>query len=243
MPFNATASPSPRPPDTGLAKHHRINTIRVILSSALLTFLTASCAQSHDPAAQGNHSSGNATSSTSTANKKSMETTHQNASTATPHITAEDISTRMLGLIASIKTAGDLSANKLETATGLKVYVNPDNPGKFAAGAKITDTWFVNIKVIKGSTAGTSSRLMFSFDDQTNSNADMAAVCQVDFDAYAKRLTELGFQSTPYHGEHNRLIHWNFTRDKVALQISIRGESNDKVNHKCVSMIVADIQE
>ncbi len=238
MQYSAIASSSS---NAESAKHRRMNTIRLVFASALLAMLTTSCAQSRDAPAQGNNSSGTASSSTSIANKKSMETNHQNASPEVPQMTAEEISRRMLDLIGRIKTAEDISAKNLEIATGLKVYVNADNLSKYATGAKITDTWFVNIKVISGSKDGKASRLIFSFDDQTHSGADMTSICKVDFDAYKKRLTEFGFQSEPYYGEHNRLIYWNFSRGKVELQISIRGESDENVKHDCVSMIVIDV--
>ncbi|MFZ6732907.1 hypothetical protein ACO0LG_13365 [Undibacterium sp. Ji42W] len=238
MQYSAIASSSA---NAEPAKHLRLNAIRLVFASTLLAMLTTSCAQSPDALAQGNGSSGTASSSTSIANKKSMETNHQNASPEVPQMTAEEISKRMLDLMGKIKTAEDISAKNLEIATGLKVYVNADNPDKYAVGAKITDTWFFNIKVISGSKGGKSSRLIFSFDDQTHSDADMTPICKVDFDAYLKRLTELGFQSEPYYGEHNRLIYWNFSRGKVELQISLCGESNEKATHKCVSMIVIDV--
>ena len=240
---SSTIASSSYPPQKNAesAKHRRMNTIRKVFASALLTLLTTSCTQSPGALTQRNSSSGTASSSTSIANKKSMETNHQNACPEVPQMNAEEVSKRMLDLIGKIKTAEDISAKNLEIATGLKVYVNADNPGKYATGAKITDTWFFNIKVISGSKDGKASRLIFSFDDQTHSGADMTSICKVDFDAYKKRLTEFGFQSEPYYGEHNRLIYWNFSRGKVELQISIRGESDENVKHNCVSMIVIDV--
>ncbi|MBI3730407.1 MAG: hypothetical protein HY254_19025 [Burkholderiales bacterium] len=241
MQSSTIASSSSHPPNAELAKHRRINTFRIVFASALITLLTTSCAQSPGALAQGNSSSVTASSSTSIANKKPMETNQQNASPDIPQMTAEEISKRMLDLIGKIKTAEDISAKNLEIATGLKVYFDPVNSKEYGTGAKITDTWFFNITVISSNKEGKPSRLIFSFDDQTHSDADMTAICQVDFDAYAKRLTELGFESKPYYGEHNRLIYWNFSRGKVELQISIRGESDKKVTHNCVSMIVIDV--
>lgn len=170
-----------------------------------------------------------------------METSHQNVSPEVPQMSAEEISKRMLDLIGKIKTAEDISAKNLEMATGLKVYFDTANSREYGTGAKITDIWFFNISVISSDKEDKPSRLIFSFDDQTHSDADMTAICQIDFDAYAKRLTESGFQSEPYYGEHNRLIYWNFSRGKVRLQISIRGESKEKAMHNCVSMIVIDV--
>ena len=211
------------------------NTISMVLSSLLLTVLTTACAQNHDVPVQ--HSSDTASSSTSHANKPPMETTQNNTTPAAPRMTAEEISHRMLDLIANLKTADDISAKNLETIFGLKVYQHAKKTNQYETGAKITDTWSFSITVISGVKEGKPSQLSFSFDDQTDSSASMTEICQVDFDAYAKRLAELGFESKPYHGEHNRLISWYFTRGKVSLHIYIRGENGEKVTHHCVSMI------
>lgn len=184
---------------------------------------------------------GTPSSSTSIKDKKPMDTKQQTAKAAVPVMSAEEISHRMLDLIANLKTADYISFKNLEIATGLKVYQDADNPNRYMTGAKITDTWFFNITVISGVTTGERSRLIFSFDDQTDSSASMTPICQVDFNAYKKRLTELGFQSKPYYAEHNRLISWDFTRDKVYIGISIRGENKEKVSHDCVSMIELSI--
>lgn len=166
-----------------------------------------------------------------------METSDQNASSNVTHMTAEDISKRMLDLIGKIKTAEDFSAKNLEITTGLKVYFDQVNPKEYGTGAKITDTWFFNITVISGIKEGERSRLLFSFDDQTHSHADMTPICKVDFEAYTKRLDELGFQRKPVYGEHGRLSTWRFSRDEIVIQVDIRGESKEKPDHDCVSMI------
>jgi hypothetical protein len=219
------------------AKHRRMNTPRLVFASALLAMLTTSCAQSRDAPAQGNNSSGTVSSSTSIANKESMETNYQNASPEVPQMTAEEISRRMLDLIGKIKTAEDFSAKNLEMATGLKVYFDPINSREYGTGAKITDTWFFNITVILGSKDSERSRLLFTFDDQTHSHADMTPICKIDFVAYAKRLNEFGFQQKPVYGEHGRLGTWRFSRDEIVIHMDIRGESKERPNHDCVSMI------
>lgn len=237
MQSSTIASSSSHPPNAESAKHRRINTLRIVFASVILTLLTTSCAQSHDAQAHGNSSSGTTSSSTSIANKKPMETTNQNASPEVPQMTAEEVSKRMLDLIGKIKTAEDISAKNLEIATGLKVYFDPVNSKEYGTGAKITDTWFFNITVISGSKDGERSRLLFSFDDQTHSHAAMTPICKVDFDAYAKRLNEFGFQRQPVYGEHGRLSSWRFSRDEIVIHVDIRGESKEKPNHDCVSMI------
>jgi|GEM_PF-777695 len=222
-------------------RRSRIKVVRKIFSTALLTFLATSCAQGLGPLAHEKNSSNTSSPATSIVNTKSMENTPQKAAPVIPQMAAEEASRRMLDLLGNIKTAEDFSAKNLEAAMGLKVYLDDKNPRKYGVGAKITDTWFFNISVILNKEDSKRGRLIFSFDDQTHSDADMTPVCQVDFDAYSKRLTELGFQSEPYYGEHNRLVFWNFSRENIHLQISFHGESMAKVKHNCVSMLVVDV--
>ncbi|MFZ6872435.1 hypothetical protein ACO0LF_10245 [Undibacterium sp. Di27W] len=222
-------------------KHSRIKFMRTVFSAALVSFLTASCAQDSHSLMPEKSASGTATSTTSIAHNKPMENTPQNAAPVIPQMTAEEASKRMLDLIGNIKTAEDFSAEKLGKAMGLKVYLDDENPRKYGVGAKITDDWFFNISVILSKEDSKLGRLIFSFDDQTHNYADMTPVCQVDLDAYKKRLAELGFQSEAYYGEHNRLIYWNFSRDNIDLQISFNGESMEKVKHSCVSILVVDV--
>ncbi|MFZ6638701.1 hypothetical protein ACO0LL_03120 [Undibacterium sp. TC4M20W] len=220
-----------------MAKHLRISTSRLVFALVLITMLSTFCAQSRGALAEGNNSSGTYSSSTSIANKKFMDISHQSVSPEVPQMTAEEINKRMLDLIGKIKTAEDISAKNLEIATGLKVYFDPANSREYGTGAKITDTWFFNITVISGSKDGERSRLLFSFDDQTHSHADMTTICKIDFEAYAKRLNELGFQQKPVYGEHGRRVTWIFSRDEIVIHMDIRGESKEKPDHDCVSMI------
>lgn len=209
------------------------------LVSALLALSAASCTHT------GHNTPGPAispplmtSSFPSSASEQPMQTTQQNASTNTMPMTAEEIGKRVLDLINTIKDASDISPENIERATGLKINVNPENPNEYGAGGKITDTWFYNIGGSSNSKSGKSNRLTFSFDDQTNNYADMTPICNMDFEAYSKRLNEIGFQSSPVRGEHNRLSYWNFSRGEITVQVYIRGESNEKVNHDCVSMMI-----
>ncbi|PXX43849.1 hypothetical protein [Undibacterium pigrum] len=241
MQSKVIASSSLPVPGAAQVKRSRIKIVRKFFSTALLTFLAASSSQAFDSLTHEKKPSNTSSPATSVVTNKSMENTHPNAAPVIPQMTAEEASRRMLDLLGNIKTAEGFSAKNLEAAMGLKVYLDDKNPRKYGVGAKITDTWFFNISVILNKDDSKRGRLIFSFDDQTHSAADMTPVCQVDFDAYSKRLTELGFQSEPYYGEHNRLVFWNFSRDNIHLQISFQGESMAKVQHNCVSMLVVDV--
>jgi hypothetical protein len=223
--------------DTERAK--RLSKLRFLSASFVL--LAASCAHtSHDPPGPGPAIAppSMATSSPSSASEQPMQTTQQNPSSNTAPMTAEEIGKRVLDLINTIKNASDISPENVEHATGLKINVNPENPSEYGAGGKITETWFYNLGGRSDIKGGKPNRLTFSFDDQTNNHADMTPVCSLDFDAYSKRLNEIGYQSSPVRGEHNRLSYWNFSRGDITVQVYVRGESSEKVNHDCVSMMI-----
>jgi hypothetical protein len=159
-------------------------------------------------------------------------------STTMTSISAEDISKRVLKLVASVTNAEDISPENIERITGLKIDVSQSNPNEYGTGGKITDTWFYNLGALSNNKGSKPDRVMFSFDDQTNNYADMTPVCSLDFNAYSKQLTEDGYAAKPVHGEHDRISYWDFSRGKVSVQVYVRGESDEKVDHDCVSKLI-----
>jgi len=156
----------------------------------------------------------------------------------TASMTAEDIGGRVLKLIGSVRSADDLAPAHVEQMTGIKVEFNPDDRNEYGFGGKLTDVWSYNLVSLTEADGSKPNRLMFSFDDQTHANADMAPVCQVDFDAYAKALAAEGFKSAPAHGEHERVLYWDFSRGGVSVQVYVQGESANAASHACVSKVI-----
>lgn len=155
-----------------------------------------------------------------------------------PPATAEDIGHRVLTLVDHVRSAEDISPARIEQLTGVKVEFNPDNSNEYGFSGQLTDAWAYNLVSLPESDGSKPSRLMFSFDDESRSNADMAPICALDFDDYAATLRAAGFEATPAYGKHNRIQYWDFARDDVSVQIHVRGENDARAEHACVSKLI-----
>jgi len=150
---------------------------------------------------------------------------------------AADIGKRVLKLVEHIRSADDIAPARIEQLTGMKVEFNPDDANEYGFGGQLTDAWAYNLISLPDGDAK-PTRLMFSFDDESRANADMAPICALDFDAYAETLAAAGYQATPSPGKHGEVSLWDFTRDDVTVQVYVRGENDDKADHACVSKLI-----
>jgi hypothetical protein len=159
-------------------------------------------------------------------------------------VTASEISQKLLALIADINTLQDIAPSNIERVTGLKVQYDPNNPNSYGLGGKINDTWFYNLWSMSSSLPQgvKPNQLMFSFNDDKDGDVDMTAVCEIDFNAYAQRMTDGGYSGKPVYGVRNRIEYWQFTRGDVNLQVYVRGESDEKVAHDCVSKLIINVK-
>jgi hypothetical protein len=159
-------------------------------------------------------------------------------------ITASVISQKLLALIGDINTLHDIAPSNIERVTGLKVQFDPTNSNSYGVGGKINETWFYNLWSMASSLPPgvKPNQLMFSFDDAKNGDVDMTDVCDVDFNAYAQKMTDSGYSGKPVYGLRNRIDYWQFTRGDVSLQVYVRGESGEKVTHDCVSKLVINVK-
>jgi hypothetical protein len=160
------------------------------------------------------------------------------------HVTASEISQKLLTLIEDIKTLQDIAPSNIERVTGLKITFDPNNSNSYGVGGKINDTWFYNLWSMSSSLPQgvKPHQLMFSFDDDKDGNVDMTDVCEVDFNAYAQKMTNSGYTGKPIYGLRNRIDYWQFTRGDVNLQVYVRGESGEKVTHYCVSKLIINVK-
>jgi hypothetical protein len=152
--------------------------------------------------------------------------------------TAQDISQRVLKLVENIRGPDDIAPTRIEQLTGIKVEFNPDDANEYGFNGQLTDAWAYNLVSLPESTDKKPSRIMFSFDDESRSNADMAPISALDFDDYAATLEAAGFRSKPAHGKHDRILYWDFARGDVSVQIYVRGENDVKAEHICVSKLI-----
>jgi hypothetical protein len=173
-----------------------------------------------------------------------METINSTTIEEPTDITASEVSQKLLLLIDGISTLHDIAPSNIERLTGLKIQSIADNPNSYGVGGKINDTWFYNLWSMSSSLpeGEKPNQLIFSFDDNKNGNVDMTDICQTDFNAYAQRMTDIGYIAKPVHGLRNHVDYWQFSRGNVSLQVYVRGESSEKVTHDCVSKLIINVK-
>lgn len=150
---------------------------------------------------------------------------------------AEDIGRRVLRLAENVRGPDDIAPARIEQLTGIPVEFNPDDANEYGFGGQLTDAWAYNLVSLPEGDRK-PSRIMFSFDDESRSNADMAPISALDFDDYAAALEAAGFRSKANRGPHDRVLYWDFSREDVSVQIYVRGESDAKADHACVSKLI-----
>ena len=151
--------------------------------------------------------------------------------------TARDIAQRVIHLVEHVHSRADLSPSRIEQLTGIKVDTNPDDANEYGFGGQLTDAWAYNLISLPDSDQP-PSRVMFSYDDESHANADMTPICDPDFDAFAAALRAAGYVATPAYGPHERVLHWDFARDGVSVQVQVRGETDARADHACVSRLI-----
>lgn len=150
---------------------------------------------------------------------------------------AEDIGRRVLRLAENVRGPDDIAPARIEQLTGIAVQFNPDDAHEYGFSGQLTDAWAYNLVSLPEGDRK-PSRIMFSFDDESRANADMTPICALDFDHYAAALEAAGFRSKANRGPHDRVLYWDFSREDVSVQIYVRGESDAKADHACVSKLI-----
>ncbi len=151
---------------------------------------------------------------------------------------SKDIGQRVLTLVENVRGPADIAPERIEALTGIKVEFNPDDASEYGFSGRLTDAWAYNLVSLPEGTGGKPSRIMFSFDDETRDNADMAPIAALDFDDYAATLRAAGYAASPARGKHEQILYWDFARDDVSVQIYVRGENDAKAAHACVSKLI-----
>lgn len=154
-----------------------------------------------------------------------------------PAPSAQEIGKRVLTLIQNIHGAGDIAPDNIEKQTGMRVRVNPDDPNDYGVTGKLTDVWYYGLRTMSADPGQKPNRLLFQFNDQSNTGADMTPVC-VDFDEYHKVLTEAGFKSTRLRNRTDTQDYWDFARGDVEVTVYVRGKRTPDDPQTCVSMLI-----
>lgn len=165
-----------------------------------------------------------------------MAQTQMDQSNTSPN--AQDIGQRVLALVENVRGPGDLAPSRIQELTGIKVEFNPDDANEYGFSGQLTDAWAYNLVSLPEGNGEKPSRVMFSFDDETRDNADMAPIAALDFDDYATTLRAAGYAASATRGKHEQILYWDFSRDDVSVQIYVRGENDAKAEHACVSKLI-----
>lgn len=143
----------------------------------------------------------------------------------------------LLKLISSLRSAADLTAERVERETGWTMQPS-DSGGGYRTGAALTPDWGYSLSL--STTAGTDTRqLRFEFN-RKNADAAATAVCDPDLERYAQALQALGYQRSPIGAEHDRILGWSFQRQDLWVRIYTRAESEEALDHECVSLITVE---
>lgn len=149
---------------------------------------------------------------------------------------AGDIGGRVLSLIDSIRSREDLAQDHIERVTGLKLHAEPDTVYLYGTRGVVANGWRYRLGAMAGDDDGVGS-LLFSFNPPGEEPADMAPVCDPDFDAYRATLEAKGFGARRVPGARDSTRFWEFHRDGVIVRIHTIGESDARPDHACVSTV------
>lgn len=156
---------------------------------------------------------------------------------------ADDIAARVLDLITHAHGADDLAPAAIERATGIRIAYDREDPRIYGFGAHMDDaTWCYNLISLPERWEGdVSKRMVFSFDDQSG-QSQPPPVGQLDYDAYARILSDSGYVGALRLGARNAFHGVTFTRGDVSVEIDVRGSDADP-QHLRVSSLVIDAKE
>lgn len=151
---------------------------------------------------------------------------------------AEQLLLTLLEVIGNLETVADITPEALGRITGLEVKF--DGEGRYGAGAVLTSEWRYSFHVNPASVIG--ARLEFSFRASPSAaNPDMTVICGLDFDQFARGLTNHGFTRNSVRGSHGEIIEHQFTRGDVEVRVGTRGRANSStelIKHECVRTVV-----
>lgn len=161
-------------------------------------------------------------------------TTATSSAVASSQPEATAVLQRMLELIQGTHALADLTPARVGQVMGVSLERARDGSARYGFGAALDSSWSYTIEL--DSTSPDAAKFAFNFMS-SSPDASMSPICQMDFDAFSRRLEALGFTRTPYNAEHGRLVKAWF--DKPGLRVSVypQGESNESAEHRCVRTV------
>lgn len=151
---------------------------------------------------------------------------------------AEAAMLKLLELIRGSKSIDDFTPEKLSNVMGLQM--NFDGPDRFGAAETLTQDWSYGFYVDRTGMDGPV--FIFSFKPRgSRKDPPATAICQLDFNSFARELERMDFSQEAIYGEHGRLIEHRFYRPGFYIEVITQGEASDpveKITHACVTIVV-----
>lgn len=198
--------------------------------SLACTFAAALVACAHSPSASD-------LSASDLSAPEPVPMTTSSADAYSPKLDAEQSLRRLLALIRGSRTIADINAGTLRQVFGVAFT---EASGRLGFAERLDRDWWSSFESVPGSASG--PHFEFSFrPDQPNANPAASAICKLDYTTFAAELEGMGFRHETYRGEHGRILHEEFQRDGMIVQVHTRGEAEaqpDKVAHACVQMVL-----
>ena len=203
-----------------------------LMSLMPLVFALAACA--HEPAP-----SDSSPSDRSAKENAPMTTTATAAEAFAPKLDAEQSLRRLLDLIRGSRSIQDINAERLREVFGVSFA---EASGRHGFAERLDRDWWSSFELDPNSAYG--PRFEFAFrPDPPNANPAATSICALDYKAFAAELEAMGFRHETYRAEHNRIIHEQFERPGMTVQVYTRGEAEappEKTAHACVHMVLVN---
>jgi hypothetical protein len=164
-----------------------------------------------------------------------MSDDEQEPSLPWSEITAEQLLTRLLELIKDSASAADFTLTQVGESLGVPLQTYA--PGRWGARARLTPDWSYALLATEQFALGPRVLLDF-FDQQHATPSPMTEICQIDASSFITELSHAGFSNTVKYGEHDRLLGNYLTRGDLNVELSIRGESDTEVDHRCIQSVL-----
>jgi hypothetical protein len=156
-----------------------------------------------------------------------------------PRLDAEQSLRRLLDLIRDSRRVGEITAERLREVFGV---ASTESSGRHGFAERLDRDWSWSFELDPNSAYG--PRFEFAFrPDPPNATPAATAICAMGYKAFAAELEAMGFRHDSYRAEHNRIIHEQFERPGMTVQVYTRGEAeapHQRVAHACVQMVLVN---
>ncbi|QWP76674.1 hypothetical protein J5226_24370 [Lysobacter sp. K5869] len=120
---------------------------------------------------------------------------------AAPRLDAEQVLTRLLGLIRETERVEQFTPQRLSAAFGVDFRVY--EPGYWGYGERLSPRWTYGMEMREKIAVG--PRFAFSFNAAAE-NAPAEEICAIDYRRFAAELEAMGFRREARHGEHGAFL-------------------------------------